>query len=418
VARSGNRLNWFIARHYLRSGGGRGLLSFITWITLGGVTVGVLALNAALAIMNGMQDEIRSKILESTPHLYVLEYNSSLRLSDYADVLDAVLAMDAVTAAAPFALSNVGLSRDGYSQPAYIYGIDMDTTRVPVTEMERNIIDGVLDLESPESGLEPLLVGSVLADRMGLFPGDTMVIIAMENLTVNVMGLPQPAIRQFEVTGTFTTGMYEYDIGNVYTTLPAAQELLGMASTDASGIGAQLERPQDAREIAEEVKERLGFPYTVDSWVSRNSALFNALQLEKLAIGFVVSLIVLVAGFSIVGMLVMVVSERTKEIGILRTMGMTQDNIMRVFIMQGVWIGVVGTLAGTVLGVGMSWAIDRYELIRIPDGIYFVNHLAARINPTEISMIALTTMVVAFGATIYPALRAARMEPVDAIRHE
>ena len=414
-----NSLNWFIARHYLRAGRGRGLLSLITWIALGGVTIGVAALITVISVMSGMQEELRSKILESTPHLYVLEYNTSLQVKDYEIVVDTILSMDGVEGAAPFAMSNVTLVLEGgeYSQPAYLFGVDIDTLAVPATEMERQIVEGGLDLRLPESGLPPLLMGSVLADRMGIYPGDTMVVMSMENLKQDVFGGFQPTLRQFQVTGTFTTGMYEYDLANIYTTLPDAQELLGLAESDASGIGVRLTDETKATELGAQLGQRLGYPYSVQSWIERNRALFSALQLEKIALGVIVFLIVLVAAFNIVSTLVMVVSDRTREIGILRTMGMTEKGIMRVFMIQGVWIGVIGTAAGTTMGVAISWALERFELIKIPGDVYFVDHLPATMDPVTIALVVVASVLVSFGATVYPARQASRLQPVDAIRH-
>lgn len=415
-----NRLTWFIARHYLRAGRGGALLSLITWIALGGIILGVAALITVVSVMSGMQGELRGKILESTPHLYVLEYSRSLQVGDYEAVIDTILTVDGVTAAAPFAMSNVSLVYDqgDYSQSAYLFGIDIDTTGVAVTDMERRIIEGSLDLQPPESGLPPLLMGSVLADRMGIFAGDTMVVLSLENLNPDMFGGFSPTLRQFEVTGTFTTGMYEYDLSNVYTTLTAAQDLLGMDVTIASGIGVRTVDPERAMAIAEDMQERLGYPYQVQSWVERNQALFSALQLEKIALGLIVFLIVVVAAFNIVSTLVMVVADRTKEIGILRTMGMSQKAILRIFVIQGLWIGVIGTTVGAALGVGASWAIDRFELIKIPGEVYFVEHLPATLDPVDIGLIVVASILVSFLATIYPSRQASRLEPVDAIRHE
>lgn len=415
-----NELNWFIARHYLRAGKGRGLLSLITWIALGGVTLGVAALITVISVMGGMQDELRGKILESTPHLYVLQYNESLHLTDYDRVIDTILTMDGIAGAAPFILSNVTLMREQgrYPQPAYMFGVDIDTTRIAATDMERQIIDGSLDLAPTETGLSPLLIGSVLADRMSLFEGDTMVVMSMENLKPDMFGGFQPTLRQFEVTGTFTTGMYEYDLSNIYTTMEAAQDLVGMASSDASGIGVRTLDPAAARETAVRVGDELGYPYSVDSWITRNQALFSALELEKIALAVIVFLIVVVAAFNIVSTLVMVVSDRTKEIGILRTMGMTQKGILRIFVIQGVWIGVIGTTVGAALGIGISFALDRWELIKIPSDVYFVDHLPAKMDPFDIAVIIVASIAVSFVATIHPARQASRLEPVDAIRHE
>jgi lipoprotein-releasing system permease protein len=351
-----------------------------------------------------------------------MELSTSLRVVDYEQVIDTIVKLDGVTGAAPFALSQVSILRQGmsgpYSQPAYLYGIDIDTTRVAPTDMERRIIDGSLDLKPTDSGLPALLMGSVLADRMGLFEGDTILLLSMENLNLNVTGAFVPTIRRFEMTGTFTTGMYDYDLQNVYTTFADAQDLIGIEGADASGIGVRTADPERADVLADELEARLGYPYYVESWMERNASLFNALKLEKLGMGLVVFLIVLVAAFNIVSTLVMVVADRTREIGILKTMGMTRAGILRVFVLQGVWIGVVGTFVGSTLGVGISWAIDRYELIPIPGDVYFVDHLPAIIDPLDVATIIVASLAVSFLATIYPATQASNLVPVEAIRHD
>ena len=200
----------------------------------------------------------------------------------------------------------------------------------------------------------------------------------------------------------------------------AAQRRQALADVDRDGgIGVRTDEPARATEIGYALEEHLGgYPYSIESWIERNQALFGALQLEKIALGVIVFLIVLVAAFNIVSTLVMVVADRTREIGILRTMGMTQKGIQQVFVIQGVWIGVIGTTAGTLLGVGVSWALDRFQLIRIPGDVYFVEYLPAEMDPFDIALIVVASILVSFVATIYPARQAARLEPVEAIRHE
>lgn len=413
-------LHWFIARHYLGASRGRGLLSLITWIALGGITVGVTALIVVTAVMAGMQKDLREKILESTPHIYVLQQGTALRMNDWEAVRDTVMSVDGVIGAAPFLLSQVVIrNQAGYTQAADLYGVSVDTAGTTATDMERKILQGVLDLEPPASGVTPILMGSRLADRMLLFGGDSVVVIAMENLKTDMFGSQVPTIRRFEVTGTFTTGMYDYDTKNVYTTLEAAQELLGFdASGDVSGIGVRTRDSELAKEIAEEIQNRLGFPYTVESWITWNQALFSALKLEKIAMTLILSLIVVVAAFNIVSTLVMVVADRTREIGILRAMGMTQKGILRVFVMQGLWIGITGTLTGGGLGLFLCWLLDRYQIIKIPPDVYFVDHLPVSLQARDLMGIIAISVTISFLATLYPAYRASRLEPVDAIRHE
>jgi lipoprotein-releasing system permease protein len=422
--RSNGRLYWFIARHYLGAGRGRGLLSLITWIAVGGVTVGVTALVIVNAVMTGMQEDLQAKILDSTPHVFVMQQGTSLRLHDYPTVLEKIRATEYVTGAAPFVQAQVSIIRSGtdarYTQAGDLYGIAFDTVGAPPTEMARQIIEGELNLEPPESGMNPLLLGSLLAARMQLFVGDTVVVAAWENLRTDpLLGIPTPTLRNFEVTGTFTTGMYDYDIKNVYTSLEIAQELVGIEDPNTvGGIGVRTTNPELALLVEEELRETLGFDYFPVSWIVTNRALFSALKLEKIAMTLILGLIVVVAAFNIVSTLVMVVSDRTREIGILKAMGMTRRGILGVFVLQGAWIGVVGTLVGSVLGVVVGLLIDRYDIIKIPPDVYFVDSLPVSIYVPDVLMIVVGSIMVAFLATVYPAIQASRLEPVDAIRHE
>jgi lipoprotein-releasing system permease protein len=285
--------------------------------------------------------------------------------------------------------------------------------------MEGRIQEGVHDLGPTASGLPPVILGSRLAARMQLFSRDTLTVISFENLTVDVMGMPTPRLRQYEMTGTFTTGMYDYDMKNIYVPLEAAQEQLGILGDDrVSLLGIRTDDPDQASAVAQAIQQRLGFEFYAVSWSTTNRALFSALKLEKLAMGLILTLIVVVAAFNIVSTLVMVVVDRTREIGILKSMGMTDRRILRVFILQGLWIGVIGTVMGTTLGLFLAWLVDTYEIIRIPPDVYFVDRLPISIHAVDIAMIVGISVFIALVATIYPAFQASRLQPVDAIRHE
>ncbi len=413
------RLAWNVARRYLAPRRGGRFLSFITWVALGGVTVGVTALIVVIAVMTGAQKEFQEKILEANPHVLVLEYSNALRMGDWRQVLDNILEVRGVEAATPFVLTKVVLVLGDYSQAADLYGVDTESLEEAATGIEERIRSGVLSLEDTDSGLPPLLVGSRLADRMLIFPGDTLLVASFENLRRDPFGGLAPAMRQFEVTGTFSTGLYDYDISNLYARMGDVQELLQLVEADQiSGIGVRTDDPWDATQLAGEIREKLGYPYDAQSWAVTNSALFAALKLEKIAMGLILFLIVLVAAFNIVSTLVMVVVDRTREIGILKSMGMTNKSILHVFMLQGVWIGVIGTTAGTVFGCFLSWLLDTYEIIRIPPDVYFIDRLPVALQPLDVALIFVASIAVAFAATIYPALQASRLEPVDAIRHE
>ena len=412
-------LEWYVARRYLSSKGGDRLFSFITWIALGGVTVGVSALVIVIGVMSGMQEDLMGKILESSPHVLVLQQGSSIRMDDWKTVADRVRKIEGVEAVAPFVLTTVTALRGTYSQSADMYGVSLDPEGPAVTEMESRIQEGAHDLGPTASGLPPVLMGSRLAARMQAFTGDTLTLIAFENLTVDPMGMPSPSIRLYEVTGTFTTGMYDYDIKNIYVPIEAAQEQLGILDGDrVGGLGVRVRDPDEAGPVSDSIQAALGYEFLAISWSTTNGALFSALELEKLAMYLILTLIVVVAAFNIVSTLVMVVVDRTREIGILKSMGMTDRMILRIFMIQGLSIGVIGTTAGTVLGLVVAWALDTFEIIKIPAEVYFVEKLPVSIHAADVGMIVGVSLLIAFLATIYPALQASRLQPVRAIRHE
>ena len=420
--KSQTRLAWFLARRYLLAsrGGGR-LLSFITWIALGGVVVGVTALVVVIGVMTGMQNELRAKILGSTPHIMVRQSGSALRLDDREAVTETVRKVDGVVSAAPVTFTRVILKHVGreYFEVLNLFGADLGAEGPPVTAMEDSLRGGYLSLEREPGGLAPIVLGSGIAGRMNLFPGDTVRVISYEDMRVSPNGDLVPRTEDWVVSGIFSTGMYEYDLQNGYAAMADVQNLLDLDEGTASWVGGLTEDPWDAAAVADSVRSVLGgWPYIVDPWTRTNRQLFSALKLEKLAMGVIVSLIVLVAAFNIVSTLVMVVVNRTREIGILKAMGLTRRDTLRVFVFQGLWVGAIGTLAGLGLGLTLAFLIERYRLIPIPPDIYFVDRLPVSLSPWDIVWISGVSFLISLLATVYPARQASGLEPVEAIRHE
>jgi lipoprotein-releasing system permease protein len=413
------RLAWEIARRYLAPKRGGRFLSFITWISLGGVTVGVTALVVVIAVMTGAQEEFQAKILETNPHVIVMEYGGSLRMGNWRPIRDSVQSVEEVVSVTPFLLTKVGLVRGDYSQAADLYGVALNDLGEAATGIEEMIQSGDLPLGETESGFPPILVGNHLADRMLIFPGDTLLLSALENLREDPFGGLYPTVRQFEVTGTFSTGLYDYDMGNLYARMEDVQELLDVVEADQiSGLGVKTTEPWAADRVSRKIDSLIGYPYFAQSWSVTNRELFSALKLEKLAMWVILFLIVVVAAFNIVSTLVMVVVERTSEIGILKSMGLTDRGVLHVFVLQGVWIGIIGASLGTVLGCTLAWVLDTYPIIQLPPDVYFVDRLPVALHALDVLLIYLATVAVAFAATIYPARQASGLEPVEAIRHE
>ena len=411
-------LEWFIARRYLASRRGTRFLSLITLIAIGGVTVGVTALIVVTAVMTGLQNDLRDKILGSNPHIWLLNYGEAMRMPEWRGALEKVRKVPDVIAAAPFVHTEVGLSnRAGYAEGGILRGIDPNVPGPPVTDIARKIRQDSLHLGATKSGLPPILIGAALADRFSLLVGDTVTVIAFQGAKVSPLGGVMPTLRKFEMTGKFRTGMYEYDNKFLYTTIPAAQELTSLGDA-VSGIEIRTPDPMDADRVAERITNTMGMPYRTDDWKTMNGSLFSALKLEKMAMGVILLLIVVVAAFNIVSTLVMVVTDKTREIGVLKSMGLSSGKVRRIFIIQGLVIGLVGSLLGGILGCAVTWTIDHFQLIKIPGDIYFVSYLPLRIDAGDLLLILASTLVISFLATIYPATQAARLQPVDAIRHE
>lgn len=416
---SRRRLAWILAGRFLASRKRGKLLSFITWIALGGVTVGVTALVVVIGVMTGMQNELREKILGSQPHVRVRQAGMSLRLEDWKRVVEVVEDVDGVVAASAIGFTRVGLQASDFVDVLDLYGVDLEGEGAPLTPMEDSLRTGRIALPDAAGGATPVALGIGMASRMNVLDGDTLTVIALENWDWSPNGDPVFRIEDWVVSGIFETGMYDFDLRQGYAGLDDVQRLLRLDETVASFVGARVEDPWAADEMTDRVEEALGgWPYIVDSWTTDNRQLFSALKLEKLAMALILSLIVLVAALNIVGTLIMVVVNRTKEIGILKAMGLTRKDTLRAFMFQGLWIGVVGTFAGLGLGLTLAVLIERYKLIPIPPDVYFVDRLPVELSAGDILWIAGVSLLISVLATIYPARQAAALEPIEAIRHE
>ncbi|HEX7050067.1 MAG TPA: ABC transporter permease [Longimicrobiales bacterium] len=414
------RLEWYIARRYLASRRQGRFLSLITLIAVGGITLGVTALITVIAVMTGLQRDLQAKILGSNPHVYVFEQGGGFRLGRWSQVLEQVRGVPGVAGAEPFILTQVAVlpAETEYAQFGTLYGIDTNSDGPPLTQIQEKLRSGEYALGPTQSGLPGVLVGSGLAAKLGILPGDVIRTVSPENIRTGPLGELVPVIRQFEVTGTFTTGMYEYDNQNLYTDLASAQDLLGLPADTVSGIAVNVTDAWEAAEISEQLGALLGFPYWTQDWMSLNANLFSALKLEKLAMGVILSLIIVVAAFNIISTLIMVVTNKTREIGILKSIGMTDRRVLRIFILQGLAIGVIGTVLGTAGGLTLVWLLDRYRFITLPGDVYMVDTLPVALDPLDLVLILALSILIAFAATLYPARQASRLYPVEAIRHE
>lgn len=414
------RLEAAIAWRYLRSRKGPRLLSLISVIAMGGVVVGVSALILVLGVMNGLQQDLRDKILIGSPDLRVLTLGEDLTMSDWEQVLATVRKQPGVEVAAPFVLKDALITKgNDYAEPVKAFGV------LPLAKGERDVTDirqyvraGDFTLVSPDTN-PAIVVGQKLAERLNVWPGETVVLATVPGRLQlsGAIGGFVPVIRRYTVTGVFETGMYEYDSGYAYMTLAAAQDLGGLGPR-VTGIDVKVPDRWRAPETAQRLATVLGFPYRTMDWQEQNRSLFQALQLEKLAMAVILLLIVLVAAFNIVSTLTMVVTDKTREIGILRAMGLPAASVRRIFLLQGAVIGAVGTLLGVAIGGIGAWALKRFELVKLDPTVYFIDHLPVAISIADVLVITVASLAIAMLATMWPARQAARLLPVDAIRHE
>jgi len=396
------------------------MVSLITFIATAGIMVGVMALIIVMGVMNGLQTELRNRILIGSPHLQIFTYGPGLRIDDWHAALDSIRTQPEVVAAAPAVIST-GLLNAGadFAEGVMVLGIEPDTGTAAVTELARYFVRGDLTFATEHDDVvSGMILGQGVADRLGVFPGDRISMVSPAGSRYNrAFGAVVPRMLMFDVTGTFNTGMYQYDNNYVVLPLAAAQQFAALDSA-VSGIQVRVRDPWEATRVGEAIAAQLGWPYRFVDWQTQNAGLFSALKLEKLGMALILVLIVAVAAFNIVGTLTMVVADKTREIGILRAMGFPARSVRNVFVLQGAVIGLVGTAVGAVLALATSLLIDRQELIRIPAQVYFIDHLPIRVEPWDFALIVIVSLVVAVAATVHPARRAAGFIPVEAIRQE
>jgi lipoprotein-releasing system permease protein len=414
------KLELQIAWRYLRSRRGSKLLSLISIIAIGGVLVGVSALIVIIGVMNGLQRDLREKILVGSPDIRVLTYGEDLKITDWDQVLAKVRTQPGVVAAAPFVLTE-GLMSAGYDYRSgvYIVGLQPQARGVPdVTTIRSHAEQGDFRFASTDGQHRGVVLGKLLALRFNKWAGDSINLLTSGGGKMNpVTGGLVPTLEKFEVTGIVSTGMYEYDNSYVFIALDKAQHLAGLGD-GVTGIEVKTTDRWEAAGVASRLVAALGWPYRTVDWQEQNRSLFQALKLEKLGMGVILLLIVLVAAFNIVSTLTMVVADKTKEIGILKAMGMPSKSIRRIFFFQGLVIGVVGTALGLLLGFAAALALDKYQFIKLDAQVYFIDHLPVSTQPLDVMWIIIASIAIAAIATVYPSVQASRLFPIEAIRHE
>ena len=355
------RLELAIAWRYLRSRRGSKLLSFISVIAIAGVVVGVSALIIIIGVMNGLQHDLREKILVGSPDIRVLTYGDDLKMDSWRFALKRVRQVPGVVASAPFVQSEGAMNAGRtYASGVYVVGIPGKGSGFPeVTSIREHAVRGKFSFDTQDGMHRGVVIGQLLASRFNVWPGDTINLISVAGVQQNAAtGAYIPRVYRYEVTGVFQTGMYEYDNAYVYIDLRSAQEFAGIDSS-VTGLEVSTKDRWNAGVVATAITNHLGFPYRTVDWQEQNHSLFQALKLEKLGMSVILLLIVIVAAFNIVSTLSMVVHDKTREIGILKAMGLPSSAIRNIFLVQGLVIGAVGTGLGLLLAFAGAQALEN-----------------------------------------------------------
>jgi len=407
------RFEAFLAIRYLKAKRKQAFISVITVISVVGVMMGVMALIVVLSVMNGFREDLMGKILGVNSHLVVLSYDGAFL--DYDRVAKDTSTAEGVIAATPFIYSQVMVNSQGSVSGSVLRGIDTATAG-KVIAIDRMIKRGSLQsLDTLHDGLPAIIMGKELSRMLAVQPGDSVTVVSPMGKLTPVGRVPQN--RKFKVTAIFDSGMYEYDATMVYVSLKEAQDFLGLDNR-ATGVEVRVTDVYKADQVGSAVSKKLGYPYWAKDWKQMNRSLVSALKLEKIAMFVILIMIVLVGALNIISTLVMVVMEKNKDVAILRAMGATQKSIMTVFMVQGVLVGVVGTVVGLASGLGLCHLLAKYKFIELPSDVYYISTLPVRVEMLDVVLVIAAALVISFLATLYPSWHASRLSPVESLRYE
>ncbi|MBI4432859.1 MAG: ABC transporter permease [Candidatus Omnitrophica bacterium] len=389
---------WLIARRYIWSKRRHPFVGVISTISILGITVGVAALITVLAVMNGFDEELKSRIIGTRAHL-VLEKDGVF--DETEEVAERLAAIGGIAQMAPFIEGQALIQNQQWSSGVLVRGIDPPKEK-NVSKFYDYLVDGTLS-DVPGG----VVIGSELKKRMGIKMGSQV------GLVTQMKKKPAP----FVVEGVFSSGMYEFDANLIFLNWESASALFDFKNS-TRGLSIALKNPEDAKSVKGQIQDLLGFPYIVRTWMETNKTLFGALQLEKMVMFLILALIIFVACLNIAGSLTILVMDKTKDIGVLKALGAKPFSLMAIFAIDGFLIGGIGALTGCGVGIGLCALLKKYSFIDLPREIYYMDKLPVSMDPADTAWVIAVALALSFLSALYPAVMAARLDPVKALRYE
>ncbi|MBC2704356.1 MAG: lipoprotein-releasing ABC transporter permease subunit [Desulfobacula sp.] len=404
-------LELFIAGKYLKAKRKEGFISLITFLSVAGVAVGVMALVVVIAVMSGAETDFRKRILGLEPHILIMNYSG--KFDTYSHILTELDQREQIRGASPILFAQAMIRSSHSFSGVMIRGIDPEKGFSLVKGFNTEQLKKVLCKGTKNGDLPGIILGQELANSVGVIKGDKVILMSPHGF-ISPMG-HIPSMKRFVVTDTFDSGMYEYDSALAYVNLKEAQRLSGVKDK-ISAIGIWIDDVFNVKPVKNSLSDILSNPFYLRDWMEVNKSLFSALKLEKTAMFIILTLIILVAAFNIASALIMMVMEKTKEIAVLKAMGATNKTIRRIFILKGMIIGLSGTFIGTISGVGICFILKKYDFIQLPDAYPF-STLPVQLECFDVLIIAVSAIIICFFSTLYPSYKASKMDPVEALRY-
>lgn len=402
----------FIALRYLKSKKRHRGISFNTAISICGIAIGVMSLVVVISVMSGMQEVLRTKILSANAHAVILNYTGWIE--DHESIITKIRPEPYIISKTPFVKGQVMISSEKRSHGVFIRGIDPFYEH-GTTDILNYLKEGGIEKLKQKDNLPWIILGSELAAILGVIPEDIVNVISPAG-EIGPLGM-LPKVRQLRVAAVFEMGMFEYDANLALADLKFTQDFFDYGNA-VTGIELRLDDIYKASVVHKYVDKKLGFPYYVRDWMQMNRSLFAALKLEKFAMFVILTLIVLVASFNIIGTLLMNVMEKQKEIAILKAMGAANQGIMTVFMIQGLLIGIVGTLIGVTGGYILGSILHNYEIIKLPADVYYLSTLPVKMRLTDFIIVAAVAISISLLSTLYPSYHAAKLDPIEPLRYK